>query len=180
MKRGRRLLLGGLAGFVGTTMASVGGQQAQPPAGGAYTAAQAQAGQAAYARQCAGCHSADLRGSGDAPAVAGPDFIAKWGSRAVNELFTYVVQSMPPTNPGSLGEAGTLEVTAYLLQINGALAGQQPLTATRFDADERRCSDSLLRRHPGRRQAGEARRRWCWAQAPPPARSAVGHQRIEA
>ena len=130
MKRGRRLLLGGLAGFIGTTMASVGGQQAQPPAGGAYTAAQAQAGQAAYARQCAGCHSADLRGSGDAPAVAGPDFIAKWGSRAVNELFTYVVQSMPPTNPGSLGEAGTLEVTAYLLQINGALAGQQPLTPT--------------------------------------------------
>ena len=131
MKRGRRLLLGGLAAFVGTTMTSVGGQQAQPPAGGAYTAAQAQAGQAAYARQCAGCHSADLRGSGDAPAVAGPDFIAKWGSRAVNELFSYVVQSMPPTNPGSLGEAGTLDVTAYLLQINGALAGQQPLTATR-------------------------------------------------
>ena len=130
MKRGRRLLLGGLAGFIGTTMASVGGQQAQPPAGGAYTAAQAQAGQAAYARQCAGCHSADLRGSGDAPAVAGPDFIAKWGSRAVNELFSYVVQSMPPTNPGSLGEAGTLEVTAYLLQINGALAGQQPLAPT--------------------------------------------------
>jgi alcohol dehydrogenase (cytochrome c) len=131
MKRGRRLLLVGLAAFVDTTMASVGGQQARPPAGGAYTAAQAQAGQAAYARQCAGCHSADLRGSGDAPAVAGPDFIAKWGSRAVNELFTYVVQTMPPTNPGSLGEAGTLEVTAYLLQINGALAGQQPLTATR-------------------------------------------------
>ena len=130
MKRGRRLLLGGLAGFIGTTMASVGGPQAQPPAGGAYTAAQAQAGQAAYARQCAGCHSADLRGSGDAPAVAGPDFIAKWGSRAVNELFSYVVQSMPPTNPGSLGEAGTLDVTAYLLQVNGALAGQQPLAPT--------------------------------------------------
>ena len=123
MKRGRRLLLVGLAAFVGTTITSVGGQQAQPPAGGAFTAAQAQAGQAAYGRQCAGCHSADLRGSGDAPAVAGPDFIAKWGSRAVNELFTYVVQSMPPTNPGSLGEAGTLEVTAYLLQVNGALAG---------------------------------------------------------
>ena len=130
MKRGRRLLLVGLAAF-GTTIASVGGQQAQPRAGGAYTAAQAQAGQAAYARQCAGCHSADLRGSGDAPALTGPDFIAKWGSRAVNELFTYVVQSMPPTNPGSLGEAGMLEVTAYLLQINGALAGPQPLTATR-------------------------------------------------
>ena len=35
---------------------------------------------------------------------------------------------MPPTNPGALGEQGTLNVTAYLLQINGAAAGQQPLT----------------------------------------------------
>ena len=81
-------------------MASVGGQQAQPVAADVYTAAQAQAGQAAYARQCAGCHLADFRGSGDAPAVAGPDFTAKWGPRAVNDLFTYIVQTMPPTSPG--------------------------------------------------------------------------------
>src|SRR5262249_2400153 len=95
-----------------------------------YTAAQAQSGQAAYRQNCAGCHLPDFRGSGDAPAVAGPDFAAKWGTRAVNDLFTYLVQSMPPTNPGSLGEAGTLDVTAYLLQVNGAPAGQQPLTPT--------------------------------------------------
>src|SRR5918995_4652782 len=130
MRRGAPLLLLASAAFIAATMASVGGQQAQPVAGGVYSAAQAQAGQAAYARQCAGCHSADFRGSGDAPAVAGPDFTAKWGPRAVNELFTYLVQTMPPTNPGALGEEGTLEVTAYLLQINGAPAGQQPLTAT--------------------------------------------------
>ncbi len=36
---------------------------------------------------------------------------------------------MPPTNPGALGEEGTLGVTAFLLQINGARAGQQALTA---------------------------------------------------
>ena len=50
----------------------------------------------------------------------GVDFRAKWGPRAINELFTYIVQTMPPTNPGALGEAGNLNVTAYLLQINGA------------------------------------------------------------
>jgi alcohol dehydrogenase (cytochrome c) len=119
--------------FVAMTIGSAGGtlsQSPQPTAAGVYTAAQAQAGQAAYTQNCAGCHSADFRGSGDAPAVSGPDFTAKWGPRAANDLFTYVVQSMPPTNPGSLGEAGTLAVTAYLLQINGAPAGQQPLTAT--------------------------------------------------
>jgi PQQ-dependent dehydrogenase (methanol/ethanol family) len=130
MRHGWPSLLFGAAAFAGMTMASVGGQQAQPVAAGAYTAAQAQAGQSAYARQCAGCHSADFRGSGDAPAVAGPDFIAKWGPRAVNELFTYIAQAMPPTSPGALGEEGTLAVTAYLLQVNGAPEGQRPLTPT--------------------------------------------------
>jgi alcohol dehydrogenase (cytochrome c) len=128
MKRGGPALL--LAAAACAAVTSLRGQQAQPVATGVYAAAQAQAGQAAYAKQCAGCHQADFRGSGDAPAVAGPDFTAKWGPRAVNELFTYLVQAMPPTSPGSLGEAGTLAVTAYLLQINGAPAGQRPLTAT--------------------------------------------------
>src|SRR5919204_2170898 len=118
-----------LAVIVGTTSGSIDGQETRPAAAGVYTAPQAQAGQAAYTQNCAGCHLANFRGSGDAPAVAGPDFTAKWGPRAVNELFTYLVQSMPPTSPGSLGEAGTLGVTAVLLQINGAPAGQQPLTA---------------------------------------------------
>jgi PQQ-dependent dehydrogenase (methanol/ethanol family) len=130
MKRGRPLLLLASAAFAGVTIASVRGQQAQPTSTGVFTVAQAQAGQAAYAQQCAGCHAANFRGSGDAPAVVGPDFVAKWGPRAVNDLFTFVVQTMPPTSPGSLGEAGTLAVTAYLLQVNGARAGQQPLTAT--------------------------------------------------
>ena len=130
MKHGGRSLLLGSGVFVGLTIASVGGQQV--PAGtGAYTPAQAEAGRAAYLQQCAGCHQPDLRGSGDAPALTGPDFRAKWGPQAVNDLFTHIVRkTMPPTNPGSLGERGTLEVTAYLLQINGAPAGQQPLTAT--------------------------------------------------
>ena len=114
--------------FIGFTIASVGGQQAQPAAGSVFTAAQAQAGEAAYAQQCAACHGADFRGGGDAPPVAGVDFRTKWGPRAINELFTYIVQTMPPTSPGVLGEQGMLNVTAYLLQINGASAGAQPLT----------------------------------------------------
>ena len=124
MNRTKGLL--GSAVFIGFTIASLGGQQAQPT--GIYTAAQAQAGQTAYGQQCAGCHGQDFSGSADAPALRGADFRTKWGPRATNELFTYLVQTMPPTNPGALGEDGTLAVTAYLLQINGAPAGAQPLT----------------------------------------------------
>ncbi len=75
-------------------------------AAGVYTAAQAQAGQRAYAQQCAGCHGQDFRGSADAPALEAPTSATKWGPRAANELFTYLVQTMPPTNPGALGEEG--------------------------------------------------------------------------
>jgi PQQ-dependent dehydrogenase (methanol/ethanol family) len=129
MNRARVSLLLGSAVFIGFAIVSVGGQQAQPAAAGVFTAAQAQAGQGAYAQQCAGCHGQDFRGSADAPALQGDDFRNKWGARAVNELFTAIVQTMPPTNPGALGEDGTLAVTAFLLQINGGRAGQQPLTA---------------------------------------------------
>lgn len=129
MKRFEAPLLTVAVIFIGLAIVSVGGQQAPPAAGGVFTAAQAQAGQSAYAQQCAGCHGQDFRGSADAPSVQGQDFRSKWGPRAVNELFTYLVQTMPPTNPGALGEEGTLAVTAFLLQLNGAAAGQQALTA---------------------------------------------------
>ena len=129
MKRSAAPLLIVAAIFMGFTIVSVGGQQAQPAGAGVFTAAQAQAGQSAYAQQCAGCHGQDFRGSADAPSLQGEDFRGKWGPRAVNELFTTLVQTMPPTNPGVLGEEGTLGVTAFLLQINGARAGQQALTA---------------------------------------------------
>ena len=88
MKRLGPSLVLASAVFVGMTIGSVAGQQSQPTTAGVYTAAQAQAGQTAYRQNCAGCHLSDFRGSGDAPAVAGPDFTAKWGRRAVNELFT--------------------------------------------------------------------------------------------
>jgi alcohol dehydrogenase (cytochrome c) len=128
MKRFEASLLLIATGFIVFTIASLGGQQAQPAAAGVFTATQAQTGQAAYAQQCAGCHGQDFRGSADAPSLQGEDFRNKWGTRAVNELYTSIVQTMPPTNPGALGEDGTLAVTAFLLQINGARAGQQPLT----------------------------------------------------
>src|SRR6185295_18959298 len=142
--------------FVGMTIGSVGGQETQPTAAGVYTAAQAQAGQTAYRQNCAGCHGADFRGSGDAPAVAGADFTAKWGPRAVNDLFTFLVQSMPPANPGSLGETGTLAVTAYLLQINGARDGQQPLTATVSTPINALLTGRPRAQSPGAAAAGDA------------------------
>ena len=101
MNRTRASILAGSALCIGFTMAATGRQQQPAAGGGIFTVAQAQTGQASYAQQCAGCHGQDYRGSADAPALEGPDFRAKWGPRAANELFTLLVQTMPPTNPGA-------------------------------------------------------------------------------
>jgi mono/diheme cytochrome c family protein len=144
MNRTRAFILAGSAVFIGFTIAATGRQQ-QPAAGGIFTAAQAQSGQAAYAQQCAGCHGQDFRGSADAPAVESADFRTKWGPRATNELFTYLVQTMPPTNPGVLGEEGTLAMTAFLLQLN-VRPRAQPVTP--------RSGNQISVDRPGGRSAG--------------------------
>ncbi|MCM3879229.1 MAG: PQQ-binding-like beta-propeller repeat protein [Vicinamibacterales bacterium] len=126
MKRFGVSLLLVAALFIAFTITRVGGQQAT----GAYTAAQAQAGQAAYGTQCAGCHGADFEGSGDAPALAGGTFRLKWGPKPVNELIETILDTMPPTNPGALGEQGTINVAAYILSRNGVAVGQRDLTRT--------------------------------------------------
>ena len=73
--------------------------QQQPT--GAYTQRQAEAGRTAYEVSCAGCHGPDLTGSSDAPALTGPNFSGAWGGRPINELFSHVMQTMPPQAPGS-------------------------------------------------------------------------------
>jgi alcohol dehydrogenase (cytochrome c) len=117
--------------FVALALAIVTGQQPapQPAAGGIFTAAQAQSGRAIYDQNCSACHGANFEGSGDAPALEGGTFRLKWGPKMVSELFGVILQTMPPTNPGSLGEQASLNATAYILQRNGAQPGQQPLTS---------------------------------------------------
>src|SRR5689334_18083465 len=99
------------------------------PVTGIFTAAQADAGRALFIQSCSACHGADFEGSGNAPSLAGGTFLLKWRPKMVSELFGEILQNMPPTRPGSLGEVAALNATAYILQRNGAPAGRQALTA---------------------------------------------------
>lgn len=93
-----------------------------------FTAEQATNGGGVYAQNCAACHGINMEGSGDAPALVGGSFMLKWRPKMVSELFGEILQTMPANNPGSLSEAAALNATAYILQRNGAAAGQQALT----------------------------------------------------
>lgn len=103
--------------------------QTAPSANSVFTPEQAESGAAIYRQNCAGCHGADLQGSNDASALTGGTFMLQWGPRMISELFGVILQTMPPTNPGSLDETTALNVTAYLLQRNGATAGNDVLTS---------------------------------------------------
>ena len=102
----------------------------QPAQTGVHTASQAESGRAVYTRSCAICHRTDLQGNFEAPPLAGTNFLNYWRDRTPRELFEHIKGSMPPDRPGRLGDQAYLDIVAYLLQANGAPAGNQVLTAT--------------------------------------------------
>ena len=118
-----------------------------------YTAEQAAAGQRELADNkfgtCSDCHATSLGGrfgdkgetpelsslpdnlqttirnnGGRVPQLAGPKFLARWGARSTKD-FSWEMMSR---FSGPLSEETQLNIMAYILQLNGALPGPQPLT----------------------------------------------------
>jgi PQQ-dependent dehydrogenase (methanol/ethanol family) len=113
------------------TIIVVTAQQPQPAATTGFTAAQAERGRTAYISNCAGCHGMNLDdGPSDAPPLTGVNFVTFWGPRSVSDLFNHIMNSMPPTAPGSLGDELSLDVVAYILQRMGAAPGNTALAST--------------------------------------------------
>lgn len=88
---------------------------------GVYTAAQVALGRDIYAMSCASCHTAVSH--------TGTAFVAKWEGRTLWDLFRFVSESMPKSEPGSLSQREYGRVVAYLLKMNGMPAGPNELPA---------------------------------------------------
>ena len=124
---------------------AIGITQAQP----VFTAAQAAAGRAAYEASCTKCHTEALTGhdgtgeipellkpyKGKIPPLAGTNaafdpFLLTWGARTTDALVERVqsaTRAFPP--PGArVDDELFVNLTAYILQRNGAQAGGKPLT----------------------------------------------------
>ena len=100
-------------------------------ADGVYSAQQASAGQAVYARACAACHGVDFQPAPGTPPLTGGAFMANWRGKSVAELFAYTRGNMPVGQGGSLPDSEYLALIAYLLQQNDFPAGADAL-----DGDE--------------------------------------------
>ena len=92
-----------------------------------YAPDQAAAGKTVYAAQCGSCHGRNLGGSEFATPLNGTAFSLNWGGKPLADLFTFIRTRMPPTAMGSLTPEATAGVVAYLLEVNGAKAGDGPL-----------------------------------------------------
>lgn len=127
-----RRSVGRIAGCIVLAIAGVALlSQAEADAPALYTAAQASAGGAVFAQQCATCHGAQLEGVAG-PALKGVAFHQMAAAQSLNaqSLLTVVSQSMPQDNPGSLTQDQYDAVVAFILQQNGYPAGTAALAAT--------------------------------------------------
>jgi cytochrome c len=95
---------------------------------GVYSAAQADEGARVYAVKCAMCHGTRLEGTLETPGLVGK-FVARWAGRPLGDLFDYLGRAMPQGTPGSLTAQDNARLMAFILQANGAPAGDGPLSA---------------------------------------------------
>lgn len=86
-----------------------------------FTDSQALRGRRWFEGTCLHCHAAKE--------MASPDFKVRWGGRTALDLFLRISSTMPEDSPGSLSTRSYTDIVAYLMQINGIVAGVQPLTA---------------------------------------------------
>jgi alcohol dehydrogenase (cytochrome c) len=107
------------------TLLLVAAALAQPVAAQiANDAEQAARGKTAYAEHCAECHHLTLRGTGHGSELTGSGFIAKWGKRSIADLIGYSSNLMPAGAPKSLPAAQYVDITAYVMQVNGAATAE--------------------------------------------------------
>jgi alcohol dehydrogenase (cytochrome c) len=95
---------------------------------GPYTARQAAQGHADYSTACASCHQENLSGGGEAPSLAGGNFLKSWGDRSTRELYDYLHAAMPLGKGGSLSDQTYQNIVAFLLEANGATSGGKSFT----------------------------------------------------
>lgn len=94
-----------------------------------FTAAQAAAGRTAYTASCAVCHGSTLANGAYGVPLTGEFFKTRWSRRSVAALLERTRKTMPPAAPGSLAAQTYADVVAYMLEVNGARAGDVALKA---------------------------------------------------
>jgi mono/diheme cytochrome c family protein len=100
-----------------------------------FTAQQAAAGKATYKSRCAVCHGSNLTNGTYGTALAGEYFHQKWSGKSVGALYQKS-RSMPPSSPASLSDSAYADIVAFILEANGARAGNAKLPSRGAPLDQ--------------------------------------------
>ena len=87
---------------------------------GIFSQKQAAAGRSVYSMQCSACHSTS--------AHSGPAFMKSWQGRTVWDLYAFLKDNMPQSEPGALSDQEYIQVVSYMLSLNKMPPGQQDLS----------------------------------------------------
>ena len=130
------------------------GVSGQQNGGGVYTSAQAASGRIAYEKTCGRCHTLTLMGrqgnpderpavsslseadqkfignyAGHVPPLAGKVFLERWGSKTAAQLVARFQEAKFSFDEAGLtDDEEIVNITAYVLQVNGAKPGSHALT----------------------------------------------------
>jgi S-disulfanyl-L-cysteine oxidoreductase SoxD len=111
-----------------------------------YTRQQARRGELAYRETCGYCHGLDFGGSevgGElAPELLGAIFLLRWDG-PLSQLFVKIDEDMPKDSPGAVTPQAAIDIISYLLEANGAQAGEMEL-----QPDRGKLSQILVTRKP--------------------------------
>ncbi len=109
--------------------------QAQTPSArdGVYTKAQALRGKAVFDKSCASCHAIVPKGpvtsTSRGPDLGGDEFLTRWKGKPASHLSKIIHDTMPSDFSMEMTEPISLDLTAYLLQVNKFPHGKPKLTA---------------------------------------------------
>lgn len=97
---------------------------------GVYTDEQADRGKDMYASDCAACHGNTARGGPGSPGLVAFTLDSKYADQPLSAYWDFMVHNMPPGNAGWFTDQEYADITAYLLQLHGAPAGENELEGT--------------------------------------------------
>jgi mono/diheme cytochrome c family protein len=143
-----------LLSVAGVCLAAIPVPGQQSDGGRIFSSAQAAAGRVAYEKTCGRCHTVTLMGRqgnlderpalsslSDAdrkfiadfndrvPPLAGRAFLQRWGSKTAAQLVVRFQEAKFSFKEAAINDDEEIvRITAYVLQVNGAKPGSQPLT----------------------------------------------------
>lgn len=113
--------------LVGLSGALLSAQTAASVWDGVYSTEQATKGEALYRTECASCHGDKLQGKGQAPPLAGGEFVGNWNGMTLADLLEKMQTSMPGDQPGKLSREQNATILGYILNANKFPAGKTDL-----------------------------------------------------